>query len=180
MSLKNKKRKGFTLIELVVSLGLFSIVVLLASGAYLVMVHLNQKAQATTIGINNISFALDSMMRSIRNGHNYTCGGPPRCDPSTSFAFIDATGKTVQYNRPNPGGANNGFIQQNIAGVTAEMTDKTTVNVKSLNFYLSGAAVGDTDPPYVTVIVTGSVSSIAGKTEDFSIETSATMRGTDL
>ncbi len=65
--------KGFTLIEIIVSLAIFSIVALVAVGALIKIVDANKKAQSLKTAINNINYALESMSRDIRAGTNYYC-----------------------------------------------------------------------------------------------------------
>ena len=69
---KNSK-KGFTLIEIIVSLAIFSIVALVAVGALIKIVDANKKAQSLKTAINNINYALEAMSRDIRAGTNYYC-----------------------------------------------------------------------------------------------------------
>ena len=40
--------RGFTLIEMIVAVGLFAMVAMIASGAYLIMISANREAQAIT------------------------------------------------------------------------------------------------------------------------------------
>ena len=70
-SLKNKH--GFTLIEIMVSLGIFAIVALVAVGAFLKIIDANKQSQALQTAMNNTNFALESMVREMRVGKNYTC-----------------------------------------------------------------------------------------------------------
>jgi len=64
------------------------------------------------------------------------------------------------------------------------LTDPSSVTISSLMFYVSGTgtytATGDINQPHVTIIVSGTVSAGPGKSQAFSVETGATMRGTDL
>jgi prepilin-type N-terminal cleavage/methylation domain-containing protein len=71
----NSKRDtaGFTLIEMIVSLGIFAIVVTTAVGAMLMLISNNQRLQAEQSVMTNLSFALDTMTREIRTGFNYYC-----------------------------------------------------------------------------------------------------------
>lgn len=69
--------KGFTIIEMIVSLGVFSIVITISVGALLVLVASNQQLQAERSVMTNLSFALDSMTREIRTGSNYFCDSRP-------------------------------------------------------------------------------------------------------
>ena len=66
-------KTGFTLVEIIVALGLFTIVMFVATGALLSIVSVNKKAQAQQSAINNLNFALENMTRSLRTGYNYHC-----------------------------------------------------------------------------------------------------------
>ncbi len=65
--------QGFSLIEMIVALGIFSIVVTTAVGSLIVVINNNQKLQAEQSAMTNLAFALDSMTREIRMGYNYYC-----------------------------------------------------------------------------------------------------------
>lgn len=69
-----QKQKGFTLVELIVSITLFTSVMFIATGALLSIVNVNKKAQAQQSAINNVNFALENMARNIRTGSTYICG----------------------------------------------------------------------------------------------------------
>jgi prepilin-type N-terminal cleavage/methylation domain-containing protein len=67
------QQSGFTLIEMIVSLGVFSIVVTMTIGAMLVLVSNNQQIQGEQSVMTNLAFAMDTMTREIRTGYNYYC-----------------------------------------------------------------------------------------------------------
>lgn len=64
-------QRGFTLLEMIVAIFIFSIVVTIASGAMLSMISANRKAQALKTVMNNMNLALDSMSRDVRFGTAY-------------------------------------------------------------------------------------------------------------
>lgn len=66
-------KQGFTLVEMIVSLAIFSIVVTVSVGALLVLVGTNQQLQGEQSVMTNLSFALDSLTREIRTGSGYYC-----------------------------------------------------------------------------------------------------------
>lgn len=171
---KNTKR-GYTLIELIVAMGLFALVMLLASGAYLLMIGLNRQTQGIATGIDNLSFAIETMTREIRTGTAYTCGYSGGDCPSgaNSFSFTNADGATVSYSLVS------GAIQKTVNSAASTLTDPT-VTISSLLFYGIGTAASDTQQPHLTIIISGTVSYGVGKTEAFTIETGATMRSIDL
>lgn len=170
--------RGYTLIELVVAVGLFALVMTLASGSYLLMVDLNRQAQGISTGIDNLAFVLESMTRSIRTGTSYSCGdfGGDCIGGAHRFSFRDSSGADITYTQPD---GSNAIVKNG----TVVLTDPS-VEVSSLTFYVSGTgtvASGDFAQPYVTIVVSGTVSSGPRKTpQAFTVETSATMRGIDL
>lgn len=184
--------RGYTLIELMVAVGLFALIMTLASGAYLVMIGINRQTQNITAGINDLSFALETMTRNIRLGYGYNCKGSGDCpNGESSLTFNNEYGKLVTYSLVESiqlGGLDT--IQQLVVNpdssfVTSPLTDSSAVNVTSLTFYVSGTgkttdATPDYNQPHVTITVSGTIDTGRGNTENFTIETGATMRGADL
>jgi prepilin-type N-terminal cleavage/methylation domain-containing protein len=89
MTMYPKKAQGFTLIEVMVSVAIFSVVMVMALGALLALSTADRKAESLKAAINNLNFALDAMSRSIRTGTNYHC---------------DASALPVTATRDCPGG----------------------------------------------------------------------------
>ena len=73
--INSSKQKGFTLVEMIVSLAIFTIVALVAVGALVKVMDANKKSISLKTSINNLNFALESMTREMRVGRNYTCYG---------------------------------------------------------------------------------------------------------
>lgn len=172
----NPRAKGFTLIEMIVAVGLFAFVMTLATGGYLMLIAANRQAQALATGINNLSFALETMTRSIRTGDSYRCGAGDCPGGASSFSFTASDGASVSY------ALSGGAITETVRGIPNPLTDPS-VSVSSLTFYVSGtspASAGDYAQPHITVVVSGSVSAGPEKTEPFTVETGATMRGSDI
>lgn len=170
MKIKNKiKKRGYTLVELIIAVGLFAIVMMLVSGAYIVMINLTNRAQGSATGIYNLSFALETMTRTIRTGSNYSCNNSGDCVNGTTFSITNTDGMNVNY------ALSDGVITQN----SVPLTDPS-ISVSSLNFNVSGTASSDNEQPHVNIKVLGTVLSERGKTESFTVETGATMRTPDL
>ncbi len=76
MSIFNKNNnKGFTLIEMVVSLGIFSVVAVIALGALVKIISANRKAQSLQSSLTNLNFAVESITRELRVGRAFHCDG---------------------------------------------------------------------------------------------------------
>jgi len=67
------KAKGFTLVEIIVSLMIFSIVAVVALAALVKIIDANKKAQTIQDAVTNLSFTLDSMSRELRTGSKLDC-----------------------------------------------------------------------------------------------------------
>ncbi len=68
-----RSESGFTLLEIIVSLAIFTMVAVFAVGSLLRITALNRQAQTLQSAMNNISFALESMSREIRVGSKLHC-----------------------------------------------------------------------------------------------------------
>lgn len=168
------------MIELIIAVGLFSIVMTLTSGAYFIMIDINRRTQSIAAGVNDLAFALETMTRSIRTGTSYSCGGAGDCSGGNNFSFMSSTGANISYSLASSA------IQETInGGAQIPLTDSSSVIVSSLAFYVSGTARPPADyaQPHVSIIISGTITPDPKKpseTERFTIETGATMRGADL
>lgn len=137
-----KHTKGFTLIEILVSLSLFLVVMTISMGSVLSVFDANRKSESLKIVMDNLNFTLESMSREIRFGKNYHCGGGTLTTPlncpnggGTQVSFLASDGATqivyrltgTKIEKSIDGGAN--FV-----AVTAP-----EVTVQSLTFYVVGA-----------------------------------------
>jgi prepilin-type N-terminal cleavage/methylation domain-containing protein len=66
-------KRGFTLIEMIVALGVFAVVVTITGGALLTLIATNQRFHHEQNIMSNISFVIDSMTRELRSGIRYYC-----------------------------------------------------------------------------------------------------------
>jgi prepilin-type N-terminal cleavage/methylation domain-containing protein len=179
--------RGFTLIELMVSLSIFVIIMLAATSAYLSFISYNRQAQTTSTVVNSVSFSIDNMAREIRSGTNYR-------NDSTGFSFINADNCSVTYTLQHSQsicGTVVGTTPSCIARVSCANLNPTAVtdsNIKinSLLFNPRGTAIGLSDgQPMVTIVVGGEACvpntdcTGSGKIT-FQIETAATQRLPDL
>jgi prepilin-type N-terminal cleavage/methylation domain-containing protein len=89
------KSKGFTLIEIIVSLAIFSVVAVIAIGALVRVTSANRQAQAIQSGVNNVSFILDAMSREMRVGTGFKCFVGGTGQDLTSVSDITSFGGTA-------------------------------------------------------------------------------------
>lgn len=90
--------RGFTLVEMMVAVAVFSIVMVVATSALLNVIDANHKAQSIKTAINNVNFALEGLSKDMRMGINYDCGDTVS---EASTLGTCTSGKTViGYNSP--------------------------------------------------------------------------------
>jgi len=183
---RNRTEKGFTLIELMVSLTVFSIVMVISVGTLLTLIDANAKAQALYMATTNLSFALDAITRDIRTGHDYHCytgggipaGGPLNCASGDSLSFV-RDWDTIQVGYRLRGGK----IQQNVGMVSSDSWEDMTsdmVVIDTFDFVVANSLGGDTSQPTIDVVVSGYVDNGLEVTTDFNLQTHIVARRLDI
>lgn len=177
--------RGFTLIEILVSVAIFSTVMTMALGALLAMSESDRKAQTLKSVVNNLNFSLDAMSRSMRTGVNYHCdvltgteSSPRDCaSGATSMAFRSAEGQSVRYCRGNGSScASDGtavLVSKN--GSPYAPLTAAEVTITNLQFYVEGAEDSELQP-YVAIYLSGEVPVGGLQTSSFDLQTSVAQR----
>ncbi len=142
------KRSGFSLIELIVSVGIFSIVATFAIGTLLTLTNAQRKAAALQSAFDNVRFAIESMSKDMRTGTNYACV-PANDYPCTHFSYTNTSGQLVEYQ------ISGNQIQKNIESAGFQDVTDRSIYIQQLDFYLKNAALGDQLQPTVTIVVHG-------------------------
>ena len=172
------RKKGFTLVEMIVAVGLFTIVTLVVIGALLSIVDANRKAKSLQSVMNNLNFALESMVRTIRTGSDYQCLGVnyPNCSGGTELQFTDSEGRqiTYRYSFNNRIERRVGSSSQFIAITAPEVT------INDFKFYVIGANSSDTIQPYVLMTISGQAKVGTRAASDFHVQATASQRILDI
>ncbi len=137
------KEKGFTLIEIMVSVSIFAVIMLIASGSIYSVFDANKKSQSLRSVMDNLNFSLESMTRSIRFGSAYHCditqGTPPfpprDCSTAAnSISVRDSNGNDVAYR------LSNGRIVRTINLGADTYITSSDVTIDNLRFFVYGSA----------------------------------------
>lgn len=193
-----RSNRGFSLIELLVSMALFIVVITMGIGALLVLINANLKAQNNNDAVSNIQFALDSMAREIRTGEAYYCTNGNEtvgdntvradCNKGTYLSIIeggksitnDASNRRIAY-RFNSGA---GSIERKIGSGSWVRLTSPTVDITSMHFNVAGTAakegVNNLAQPNVTIYISGEVVGVADTSSEFTLQTTVTKRLLDL
>jgi len=196
-----KSPRGFTLVELLVTLALFTTVIVLATGALYSAQAINTKLQQNQIILDGVSLAMEVMARDIRYGSGFycaaattspitsnlrtSCGGGNTIlvfKPSAPLSISSPDNDRVAYYRSSDGII---YKQEYPAGVEGSLLQITTadVTVNALTFYLKGAEATpiDYDQPIVTISVSGitNPTKVSVNPVTFTVQTSSASRKLD-
>jgi len=193
-------QSGFTLLEMIVSLAIFSIALFIATSAFLSIVNSDRKSRATRVATDNLNLTLEEMSRKIKTGSSYSClgaAGVADCYTAQSIlAFTDQTNVRIIYKRGVGGGAivggvsasgcgtsytaTQGCILRSDGGAAFIQSTSPEIDVTSLRFFVTGSALWpDTTQPSVVVAIDGMLGNQASTKVAFKIQTTITQRAYD-
>lgn len=163
---KNKnhnKEDGFTMIELIVAIGIFGLVIGMTVGIFVLALASQRRIIALRNAQDNIRFTVEAIAREIKTGKNFSGGG-------SSVSFTNAKGEATGYR------LNNNIIEKSSdGGVNYFAVTGSEATVNYLNFYLMGQAGGDGLEPRITVAV-GVTSGVGNQTANLKVQTTISER----
>lgn len=145
-----KQDKGFTLMEVLASVVIFSVVVLIVTGIFISILRVQRKVLATQEILDQTGYALEYMSRSIRMAKkdlSGTCLSTSKLNYElTSFGvkFIDYNNNCTEYY------LNNYQIKKKIG---SDITELTSLKLK-VNYFkvvIDGESQNDNKQPKVTL-----------------------------
>lgn len=200
--------KGFSLVEILVVLGLFSSIATLSLGSLFNAQAINAHLQETQAVLDNVNLSVQTITRDIRFGSNFVC------IPSASYLYqVQETPHNCTYSGApgdvigfEPGDAasttdrnayyvENGVLYKkefhgnpvNPASTTIMQMTSNDVDIKSLAFYVEGAEpstalpLPDYKQPLVIMLISGATkpSSITVAPVEFNLEIAMSGRQPD-
>ena len=199
-----KRSRGFTLIELMISMTIFSVLITIGLGAVLNIMRAHTMSQNMRSAMDNLNFIMEDMSRNMRLGTNFHCfdvGGhvsdtdtgldgfgvpiPRDCSFSSNgvnnkIVFSGVSGQTISYIITPP---SDGTIQieKKVGSGSWQVLTPTaiTINYFKSGFVVVGAPQGDGLQPVVNITLSGSVLYQGVNKSDFSIQTTVASRPLD-
>lgn len=168
---------GFTLLEMVVSLGIFSVVIVTAIGAMLSVQGAQVKAANIQTIQDNLRFALESMTKEMRAGTAFRpfAGGGQQFDGLT---FTRSDGSDVGYCF-SAGALRKISGSSSDCSVSSAVTSEDIV-VEDVTFYVIGQAPGRSDgQPRITIALQARSQDVRLATS-FRVQTTVTSRVRDF
>lgn len=187
---------GFTLIEIMVAMTIFSLVMVIGIGALFTSSASAKKSKSLNTVMDNLNFAMENMTRSLRLGSNYYCNrtipisvapnvyGEDCSNGGESISFMSADedleiDTTFKLSDPDLNGRRS--IQKVFSdGMIPYTTNLTApeVDIEELKFFVKGTDINDQIQPSVYVIVKGKVT-IKKEITNFAIQTLVSQRNAE-
>ncbi|MEI6528759.1 MAG: type II secretion system protein [bacterium] len=193
---------GFTLVELMVAVAIFTIVATTAGSALMGIISANKKARSIQSAMNDVNLALESVSKDMRMGTDYECSSSdtvpgnyssPSC-PTTGGTLIkyksnkDANGDGVSdyiYYKFYPADSTNkgsirmcaasGSIFCNSDSSFSSLTSPE-VNVTKMKFYVVNGGTTSGAQPRVVITMSGEAGAVVSLKTTFDIQTSVSQR----
>ncbi|MDP2704922.1 MAG: type II secretion system protein [Patescibacteria group bacterium] len=194
----SQTNKGYTLVETLVSLGIFMIVAFIAITALFLITDAHRRAQATRAIVDNLDFSIEEIVRSARDGRLYNCGSESdltaqiaagnngigtfrNCLDGTYIAFEPPTGDVLSPSDQVIYRLNGNAVHKSVDGGTSFITlTDPAVTINDLKFYISGADPRDGIQSKVLMILRAETRIKGEEKAVFNIQTTITQRFTDL
>lgn len=191
---QNTHTSGFTLVEMMVSLTLFTIVSTITVGALLSLIGGNQRLVTQQTLTSSAIFSLDNITRELRTGNYYYCGDAAAsrgttavndcAGGATSVSFVESSTRVSSGGRVAYYFSSGSLWRRVGSGGTPErlLPDDVAIDVGASRFFVTGTPTltGDTNDmqqPTVTVVM---VLSGTDETLPITLQTTITQRALDI
>jgi|SRR3989344_4991728 len=162
-SKNNKKERGLTVIELVVSTGIFGLIITMVMGIFLLALSSQRRIIALRNVEDSIRFVTEIMAKEIKTGKSFNSDG-------NSISFTNYKGEAVVYRL-----SNNAIEKSSDGGVNYSVVTGDETSVNYLRFYLLGQPMGDGLQPRITFTI-GVTSGVGNQTAELKIQTTISER----
>lgn len=197
MKIQNNKRRGYTIIETMISVSLFIIVIMSGMGSLLNANLVHLKSQDIRSIMDNLSFVMEDMSRNLRTGYNYRCfpngqvlnpieatlDDPRSCPTGWAVAFELADGDIDLVTDQGVYYIANGHVYKSVDGAQSvlQLTPNEVVINAVSNFSVLGAEAspGDTQEPFMIIKLVGKITT-KNTDSSFSLQTSVSQRLVDI
>jgi len=95
-----KKRKAFSLIEVLTSMFIFSVVMIVVTGTMVNAVVIKKRIQGSAQNLEEARFAMETMAKTLRGSKIFGCNGETTCPLGGAVSvetFDYSQGKCIQY-----------------------------------------------------------------------------------
>jgi len=140
----NKHEHGFTLIEMLVTVAVFTVLMTIVGSIFIQTLNLQRIAFNLQTIEENSRFSLEAMAREIRFGE--LTSPSTACPGSNTLSLTHPVNGDIVYSLVG------GRVVRNVNGIDAILTS-VDVDVTNLSFCVTGAESGDGRQPVITILM---------------------------
>lgn len=167
--IQGKSARGFTLIEVIVSIFIFSILAVLISSVFISALNMERRAYNIQQVVENVNYILEAMVKEIRMANLPPQDTDANClSPAEEISFVNTKSEAIRYFMDG------GRIHREIDGVDT-IISSNTIEFNRFQFCIIGTAVNDNIQPRIT-ITAGIRSREAAQRETVEIQTTLSQR----
>ncbi len=181
-----KTKKGFTLVEMLIAVGLFTLIASISLGAILSIFDANRRSRSSKTVVDNLNLSIESMVRTIRFGNSYHGFGngcddddledPQNCSVGGYGVATQFEGDTVVYRFcSTTHDIRWSDDEESDCNDMIPITSSDTV-VEDAKFYVFNTSTSDMEQPYVIAVIKGYVGNKPTVQSKFSIQTVMSQR----
>ena len=164
MNYKINNKKGFTLIEMLVSVAIFSIIITMIMGTIVTITDASRKARTLTEVMNNLNFSFESMTRTLKTAKSIVDVD------DDSIEAVDQNGRKVVYTFSENG------ITKNVEDQGEELITSEALKLTSRKITYNSS----TGQPSVFFSVKGRVETAKGIASEFTLQSTVSQRQLQL
>ncbi len=184
---KQDRKRGFTLIEIMVSVSIFVVIMVISMGTIVTIVDANRKSQNLRTVMDNLNFTIEAMTRTIRFATNYHCDMNLETNLTTRDCFTVAKppSDSMYVDRAQDGVKvyyylSGGRIARRIGAGAEYFLTSSDVTITSLKFRVIGSTPysngQDTSQPMVIITIAGNAGTKATSRSSFTMQTTVSQR----
>lgn len=176
----NSLSSGFTLVEVMVAVSLFVVVAFTATTTFMVFSDANRRSQGLRSSIDNLNFAMESIVLKMREGNNYNCGEIDSPIPSaescieegeSAVTFLADNGDVLSYRYRSVGVSNTGTIERKVDDGDWQPIVAPSVDIRQARFF-----VDNSNRPKVRVFLSAIVKDKDDTEYGFELQTTISQR----
>ena len=165
-------KKGFTLVEVLISIFIFSIIMIITTSMFVYSLDLQHRALNLQQAEENASFILESMTKEIRVATIDPAVSHVDCATASPETTLSVTNEDIGTIRYYLSGTD---LIREVDGASGPAMNSIAVQFTSLGFCVTGASTGDGLQPRITILATVK-SARADPQAMMNIETSVSLR----
>ena len=177
--MKKNNIKGFTIIEMMIAVGIFLAVITIGVGALMNASLVQRKSQNMRSIMDNLTYTMEDMSRNIRTGYDYKCmndisipSSIQDCVDGIGIAFKEAETSTEWAYYIN----NNQIYKSDLSFLNQiSLTGDTDIIIDSNKSGFSLVSGNGNKQPFVLIRLNGSIL-YRGESTPFSLQTSVSQR----